>query len=231
MKNKTINEMDDIHRIQKRTNNTSIPIVLYLLIIMLIGSIIFLIVDKRIIDSDLKLIVRMGLLCIIINMLIFTFISSSFSIIKIRQGIIGPKGLSGSKGIIGVPGKCKMCEPVPNTFGIEKNKNKSNEMIIPQKPLLSQMDLEDKKSGYYYIINQIFQDLIGCREKIVATEAEALLLLDTIKEEIGIRSSNRFPNEDEIKNYLMKIKNKADKGTDTDKSINYPLCYGVNYSI
>lgn len=227
--NKTPTEKDDINRLNKKINSTSTPVILYLILIAFVGSILFLIIDKKIIENDIKLIFRIGLLCLIINALVFTFISSTFSIVKIKQGIIGPKGLNGSKGVEGIPGRCNMCEAKSNTYGIEKNKNNANELVIPQKPLLSQMNLEDKKSGYYFMINDIFQKIVGCREKIVSTEAEALLLLDTIKAE-SLNSQTGLPNENEITRYLLKIKSKADKGNDNDKLINYPICYGVNYN-
>lgn len=228
--NLTLNEKDDIKRLTNDKKTTTIPIILYLLTILLVGSIFFLIIDKNIVDNDIKLIARMAILCLIINVIIYTFISTSFSIVKIKPGLIGPKGLNGDKGDIGKSGKCSMCEPKSNTYGIIKHNKNANELVIPQKPLLTQIELKDNESGYYYIINKIFQELVGCREKIVATEAEALLLLDTIKSEMNELPNDRLPNESEIQRYLLQIKQKADKGNDNDKNINYPKCYGINYT-
>ena len=218
----------DINKITSKVQTTSIPVIIYILLVLVIGSIIFLAIDRIILDNDIKLIARMILVCLIINVVVFTFISTSFRVVKIKQGIIGPQGLNGSKGDEGVPGRCVMCEPQPNTFGIEQHKVNADNLVIPQKPLLTQFNSDDNSVSYYFLINKIFKKIIGCRENIVSTESEALLLLDTIKTEMNIHG--RLPTESEIISYLKKIKDNADKGSHINKSINYPICYGVNYN-
>lgn len=219
---------DDINRITSEEQPTSIPVIIYILLVLVIGSIIFLVIDKVITDNDIKLIARMALICLTINAIVFTFISTSFRIVKIKQGMMGPRGLNGSKGDEGVPGRCAMCGSKPNTFGIEQHRVNADNLVIPQKPLLTQFKNEDNGVSYYFLINKIFKKIIGCRENIVSTESEALLLLDTIKTEMNIHG--RLPNESEIISYLKKIKDNADKGSQRNKSINYPICYGVNYN-
>ena len=70
----------------------------------------------------------------------------SFSKIKTKVGPQGPRGYRGDKGYIGKVDSCAVCGPQQNTFAYENLDKMKKELVIPQKPLLKKIDIQDKEN-------------------------------------------------------------------------------------
>lgn len=176
-----------------------------------------------IIPENLTL-MKIILLALALNILIFVYLNVSFGIVRDKKGPAGPQGLRGDKGYVGRHKGCGVCNPEPNTFGYEKNEELKRNLIIPKKPLLTELDFDETPNNYFRI-NNIFNDRVGCPNQLVADENEATTLINTIKNSLN----GREPSDDEIKAYLQRIKTNADGNDTSNKIENYPKCYGIQY--
>jgi hypothetical protein len=200
--------------------NRIIPI----LIIFTIICIVALQIIQRLFEiPENILLVRIIFIGISINVLIFVYLKSSFSVIKNKRGPLGPQGIMGDKGYEGTYDSCATCFPEPTTFGYEKNVDLKQNLVIPQKPLLTTLEFEETTDNLYRI-NNIFTNKVGCPMQIVNTEQEAIDLINIIKTNI-----NKEPTDVDIQSYLQRIKHKADRGNSNEKRSNYPKCYGADF--
>lgn len=107
------------------------------------------------------------------------YLKLSFSKIRTRKGPQGPRGLRGDKGYIGMNDSCGVCGPQENTFAYENLEKMKKNLVIPKKPLLKKIKIKNTKN-YYYKINKIFSEIIGCNNKLVNDEKEAKMIIDDI---------------------------------------------------
>lgn len=201
--------------------NILIPIVIIFAIIFIV---ILQIINKIFIIPENVILIRLISVAVCINLLIFFYLNSSFRIVKNKIGPPGPQGLRGDRGYVGKNKSCNICEPEPNTFGHEKNKELKKTLIIPKKPLLTRLEFNDIENNFYRL-NNIFNDEVGCPALIVQNEENAMKLMNKIKETIGKQN----PTDEDIKIYLKSHKDKADGNDINRKKANYPKCYGVPY--
>lgn len=185
-----------------------------------------LLVEKFFVESNKIILVRVILLGIMLNVFIFLYLKLSFSKIKTKEGPQGPRGYRGDKGYGGRADSCAVCGPQQNTFAYENLDKMKKELVIPQKPLLKKIDIKDN-TNYYYKLNKLFTENVGCPIQLVEDEVQAVEIINTIKTELNISSE---PTDAQVIDYLNRtIKSKADSSNLALKTENYPKCYGVPF--
>ena len=203
--------------------NILIPVILLIIILTLTLN---LLVEKLFVESNKLILVRVILIGIMVNIFIFLYLKLSFSKIKTKVGPQGPRGYRGDKGYIGKVDSCAVCGPQQNTFAYENLDKMKKELVIPQKPLLKKIDIEDK-TNYYYKLNKLFTENVGCPIQLVEDEVQAVEIINAIKTELNISSE---PSDSQIIDYLNRtIKSRADSENLALKTENYPKCYGVSF--
>ena len=111
-----------------------IGIMLTFTLLCIIGMMFF---EKYIlIKKNEKILGRIILLCILINVLIFVFLVLTFSKIKFNKGPIGPKGIRGRKGRQGYSNGLNQCVTKDKTLGELKYENDKQKQIKIQTPIL-----------------------------------------------------------------------------------------------
>lgn len=203
--------------------NKLIPI---LTIFFIICIVILQIIQKMFIIPENIILVRIILIGLCLNILIFVYLTYSFSQVKQVRGPAGPQGLRGDKGYEGKSSGCNICGPQPTTYGYEKNQDLKQNLIIPQKPLFSKYELEETTNNYNRL-NDIFNNKVGCPNKLVNDEEQANTKLTEIKNNLNKQSLN----DDDIQNYLSSIKTRTETGNEQQKRESYPKCYGVEYKV
>lgn len=156
--------------------NILIPLVI---LSCIIGVCCILFVDNYLFNSKRRSLIKLITIGFIINIFIFMYLKLSFSKIRTRKGPQGPRGLRGDKGYIGMNDSCAVCGPQENTFAYENLEKMKKNLVIPKKPLLKKIKIKDTKN-YYFKINKIFTEIIGCNNKLVNNEKEAKIIIDDI---------------------------------------------------
>ena len=88
-----------------------------MLVITIVGIVIMKYVDRYFVGNPNRTVVNMCLFCMIINILIFVFLTRSFNQIKFAIGPKGPTGNRGEMGYICDPDNCAKCGKQPNSVG------------------------------------------------------------------------------------------------------------------
>ena len=107
-----------------------------MLVITIVGIVIMKYVDRYFVGNPNRTVVNMCLFCMIINILIFVFLTRSFNQIKFAIGPKGPTGNRGEMGYIGNPDNCAKCGKQPNSVGHTATEKLKLDYIKPEKPIL-----------------------------------------------------------------------------------------------
>jgi hypothetical protein len=136
---------------------------IYLLIFLTIAGIIIIRqVEIYFEDSSYKILIRFITIAIIINIIIFSFISSSFGVVKSRRGPQGPRGNRGDKGYEGIADNCAVCGKQTNDIAFDKLEERKRTDVIIQKPLLPDKNVSlDKWFDILGKYVKIYRDING----------------------------------------------------------------------
>ena len=94
-------------------------------------------IDKLYSSSPNINMIRIFAITVMINVMIFTFLVSTFSRVKNEIGIVGPKGSRGDTGLEGTSSKCAICSKTnKNTVGYNARKEREAMFTYPMKPLI-----------------------------------------------------------------------------------------------
>ena len=105
--------------------------------------ILLFLVSMKIIDNifskkEYYIIIQIFIVGIMINIIMFMFLTMEFRNIKINPGSLGNRGSPGIKGFTGNPDYCATCNKLSHTLGSKKIENDKKNKIIISTPVLEQ---------------------------------------------------------------------------------------------
>lgn len=107
---------------------------LFAMLIILLGMVGLKIIDNIFSEKDYFIIMYIFLIGVTINSLILLFLEMVFKNYEFKKGEIGEIGLTGEKGLLGMPDYCSDCNKPENTLGDEKIRldKKKIKRVVPQ---------------------------------------------------------------------------------------------------
>ncbi len=131
-------------------------IVLVILFVVIAGFIGLQFINNNYQKHPYITLLKLGYICIIINIIVIIFINYSYREIKNIKGAKGPKGLRGVRGHQGKYASCAVCSrPPPPSIGSKYIEDIKDTVII-EKPLLPDRNLQNNWNNFYGIPVNIF---------------------------------------------------------------------------
>lgn len=109
---------------------------LFAMLIILLGMVGLKIIDNIFSEKDYFMIMYIFLIGVTINSLILLFLEMVFKDYEFKKGEIGDIGLTGEKGLLGMPDYCSDCNKPENTLGDEKIRLDKKKIRVEQ-PVVS----------------------------------------------------------------------------------------------
>jgi hypothetical protein len=115
----------------------SVKVGLSVLFIALGGLGILSAVEKYFKKSDYYFVIQVSAIAVILNIMMFVFLVSSFSKVTFEPGPQGPQGIRGPKGDFGTDGKLNQCGADKSLTAEDiKFETKRREVQLPKKPVI-----------------------------------------------------------------------------------------------
>ena len=151
--------------------------IIFCLIIALLGFIFILRqVDYIYHKSDFLLLVRFCAVSLFINVIVFFYLTATFKHMDTKPGPQGPIGNRGERGLEGQADTCLTCETQQNTVGHDFLKDRLENQVIIEKPLLDPQAAE----------RDPWKDILGKRVKIYTNKNNTVCGLQWTKRIAGL---------------------------------------------